>query len=212
MGMSVAAYILLLTAVAVGRLAELGRSRRNQRRLAARGVAKVPEPYFHWMVVLHIGVLVAAGLEVVILRRPLLPALALAMGLLFIFANVLRWWVIATLAEHWNVQVMDSAALGIVTSGPYRWIRHPNYVAVGVELLALPLIHTAWLTAIVAGLANAWVIRRRLAVEEQILLADPTYRAMMGPKPRFLPRFFARSQTAGASELPLAESKRTRML
>ncbi len=212
MDMSVAAYILLLAAVAVGRLTELSLSRRNQRRLVARGVAKVPEPHFHWMVVMHIGVLVAAGLEVVVLRRPLIPALALIMGLLFVCANVLRWWVIATLAEHWNVQVMASSALGIVTSGPYRWIRHPNYVAVTVELLALPLIHTAWLTAIVAGLANAWVISQRLVVEEPILLADPSYRVAMGSKPRFLPRFFTRSRNTGASELPLPESKRSRAL
>ncbi len=210
--MSVAAYLLLLVAVALGRLAELGVSRRNQRRLAAQGVVKVPEPHFPWMVVLHAGVLVAAGSEVVLLHRPLLPALALAMGLLFVLANALRWWVITTLAGHWNVQVMASTQLGVVISGPYRWIRHPNYVAVTLELIALPLVHTAWLTAIIGSVANAWLLRRRLAVEEAVLLADPTYRATMGSKPRFLPRVFPRSRTAGASELPMAASKRTRGL
>jgi methyltransferase len=210
--MSAAAYILLLVAVGLGRLAELGVSRRNQRRLAAQGVAKVPEPHFPWMVALHIGVLLAAGSEVVFLHRPLIPALALAMGLLFVLANALRWWVIATLAGHWNVQVMDSAGLGVVTRGPYRWIRHPNYLAVITELFALPLIHTAWLTAIVGSLANAWVLRRRLAVEEAVLLAGPAYRATMGHKPRFFPRFSSRSRTACASELPMTASKRTRVL
>ncbi len=188
MGLSQAAYFALLLAVGLGRLVEMRLSARNRRRLAAQGAVTVPEPHFRWMVLLHAGVLVSAALEVLLLGRPLIFALALPMGVLFVLANALRWWVIASLAEHWNAQVMDSTRLGIVTRGPYRWIRHPNYVAVFVELMALPLIHTAWLTAVWASASNLWVLRRRLAVEERILLADPTYRATMAMKPRFLPR------------------------
>ncbi len=191
MGVSQAAYFALLFAVGLGRLVEIQLSARNQRRLAAQGAAKVREPHFPWMVLLHAGVLISAALEVLLLRRPLIPALALPMGVLFLLANALRWWVIASLAEHWNVQVMNSTQLGIVARGPYRWIRHPNYVAVFVELIALPLIHTAWLTAVWASAFHLWVLHRRLEVEERILLADPTYRATMATKPRFLPRFFS---------------------
>jgi len=190
MGMSRVAYIVLLSAVGLGRLIEIRISRRNQRRLAARGAAKVPERHFRWMVLLHLGVLVSAGLEVVVLQRPFIPDLALAMGLLFVLANLLRWWVMATLSEHWNVQVMDSARLGVIARGPYRWIRHPNYVAVFAELIALPLIYSAWLTALWGGIAHTWVLSRRLAVEEKVLLADPAYVATMASKPRFLPKLF----------------------
>jgi len=190
MGVSRTAYLALLLAVGLGRLMEMRLSARNRGRLAAQGAMKVHEPHFRWMVLLHAGVLISAALEVLLLRRPLIAALALPMGVLFVLANAVRWWVIAALAEHWNVQVMDSTRLGIVTRGPYRWIRHPNYVAVFVELMALPLIHTAWLTAVWASAVNLWVLRRRLEVEERILLADPTYQATMARKPRFLPRFF----------------------
>ena len=193
MGVSAAAYLALLAAVGAGRLVEMRISSRHQRRLAAQGVAKVSEKHFRWMVLLHIGILVSAGLEVVMLRRPLIPALALATGALFVLSNALRWWVIATLAEHWNIQVMASTRLGVVTRGPYRWVRHPNYVAVFVELLTLPLIHTAWLTALWGSAAHLWMLRRRIAVEEAVLLADPAYRSAMGLKPRFLPRLFLRS-------------------
>jgi methyltransferase len=110
------------------------------------------------------------------------------MGILWLLANTLRWWVIRTMGTHWNVRVMDSTPLGVVTSGPFRWIRHPNYLAVFVELLALPLLHTAWLTALVGGLAHVWVLRQRIAIEERMLLAEATYRALMGSKPRFVPR------------------------
>jgi methyltransferase len=181
-------YTLFLIAVGLGRLVEMGISRRHQRALAARGAAKVAEPHFRLMVLLHGGVLVGAALEVWLLARPFISGLAIPMLALFVLSNILRWWVIRTMAEHWNVQVVDSLELGVVTRGPFRWIRHPNYLAVFVELLAVPLIHTAWLTALLGGLAHIEVLRRRIAVEEAVLLANPVYRAAMGSKPRFIPR------------------------
>ena len=127
------AYLALLALVGMGRLAELRISRRNQRQLEKQGVHKVAEPHFRLMVILHGGILIAAAAEVLILRRPFIPALAISMGVLFVLANLLRWWVIRALAGHWNVEVMASSRVGVVRSGPYRWIRHPNYVAVVVE-------------------------------------------------------------------------------
>jgi methyltransferase len=190
MGLSVVAYLALLAAVGVLRLVEIGISKRNQRWLASQGVAKIAEPRFRWMVVFHGGILVAAGLEVVLLQRPFLPALALAMGVVFLLANAVRWWVIGTLARHWNVGVMASVELGVVTSGPYRWVRHPNYLAVFLELLALPLIHTAWLAALLGSAFHVAILRNRLRVEDATLLANPAYREAMGSKPRFLPKLF----------------------
>ncbi len=183
-------YLALLALVGIGRIVELSISRRNQRSLAKRGIQKIREPHFRWMVLLHGGVLAAAACEVVLLRRPLIPALAISMGALFALANILRWWVIGTLAEHWNVEVMASSSVGVVTGGPYRWVRHPNYVAVVAELFALPMRHTAWLTALAGGGANLEIVRRRITVEDRILMSDPAYRASMGAKPRFFPKLF----------------------
>lgn len=185
-----AAYLALLALVAIGRLIELGISRRNQKQMQAQGVRKIHEPHFPWMVALHSATLAGAALEVLLLRRPLIPALAISMGVIFVLANLLRWWVIRTLAGHWNVQVMASAKTGVVSSGPYRWIRHPNYDAVIAELFALPMIHTAWITALLGTIAHLEILRRRLRVEDAVLLADPVYRERMGGKPRFLPRLF----------------------
>jgi len=184
------AYLVLLAVVAAGRLIELQISRRNQRALHARGVEKIPEPHFRWMVVVHTAVLAGAALEVTLLHRPLLPALAISMVTLFVLANLLRWWVIRTLAVHWNVEVMASPRVGVVTSGPYRWVRHPNYVAVVVEMFALPMMHTAWITALLGSSANLEILRRRIRVEDGVLMTDPAYRCGMGAKPRFLPKLF----------------------
>jgi methyltransferase len=183
------AYLALLALVGLGRLLELRISRRNQGNLEKQGVRKIPEPHFRWMVFTHAAVLACSAAEVLLLHRPLIPSLAISMTALFIFANMLRWWVIRTLAGHWNVEVMASSRVGVVTSGPYRWIRHPNYVAVVIELFSLPMIHTAWITALAGTLTDLEILRRRLRVEEGVLLADPVYRAAMGDKPRFLPRF-----------------------
>jgi len=190
MELSRALYVGLIGVVALLRFVELGISKRHQRELVARGAKKAEDPQFPAMVVLHTCVLAGAAAEVVLLERPLIPVLAGVMGALFLGANALRWWVIRTLGAHWNVQVMDSARLGVVASGPYRWVRHPNYSAVFVEMVSLPLIHTAWITALTGTLAHVWVLRGRIAAEEKVLLAEPAYRAAMGAKPRFIPFLF----------------------
>jgi methyltransferase len=194
---SALAYLVLCAAVGAVRLVELRISRRRQRALAARGARSARDPVFPAMVALHTGVLVASALEVVTLHRPFLPAVGLPALALLALSTGLRWWVIATLGAHWNVRVVDSLSLGVVATGPYRYVRHPNYVAVFVELLALPLVHTAWLTAIVGTALHALVLGRRIAAEEAVLDADAAYRATMAGKPRFLPRL-ARARPGAA--------------
>jgi methyltransferase len=109
---------------------------------------------------------------------------------IFLAANGVRWWVIRSLGDHWNVQVIDSTGMGIVSTGPFRYVRHPNYAAVFVEMLVLPLIHCAWITAIAGSLAHILVLSERLATEERVLFADARYREVMSGKPRFLPGLF----------------------
>jgi methyltransferase len=195
MDVSVAAFLALLIAVALLRGVELMISRRHQRRLETLGVSRATEPQFQWMVLLHAAVLVGAALEVLLLDRPVIPVLAIAMGTLVALANALRWWVIYTLGTHWNVQVMDSVSLGVITTGPFRLVRHPNYVAVFIEMAALPLVHTAWITALVGSAGHVWVLSRRLAVEEAVLLRNEDYLATMAHRPRFVPRLFGRHAT-----------------
>ncbi len=183
-------FLILLAGVGLERIVELRVSRRHQRDLASRGARKQGDPRYRWMVALHAGVLIGAAAEVILLHRPYIPLLAFCTLLLFALATLLRWWVIRTLGIHWNTEVVDSASLGVITDGPFRWIRHPNYLGVFVELITLPLIHTAWITAGLATAGNALVLRNRLRIEESLLDAVPAYRAAMSGKPRFFPRIF----------------------
>ena len=184
---TVQAYLAVVAAVALLRLAELVISFRHRRALIASGATPIKEPHFKWMAALHTAILAGAALEVVTLHRPFVPALAAPALLLLVAATWTRWWVIQTLGRHWNVGVVDSTGQGVVDEGPYRWVRHPNYVAVFVELLALPLVHSAWITAVLGSIAHLFVLRTRIAAEDRVLLANPDYAARMGTKPRFFP-------------------------
>ena len=190
MELSVILYLVLLLGVAALRLVELRISRLHQQQMTARGARKIVDPKFRWMVLVHSAVLLGAACEVVFLKRPLIPWLGAMMFLLFLAANAVRWWVIRTMGQHWNVQVVDSTQLGVVTAGPFRYVRHPNYAAVFMEMLALPLVHTAWITALAGTLAHAVVLAQRLSAEERVLWANSDYRAAMTGKPRFLPGMF----------------------
>jgi len=190
MAITVIAFLGLLLAVGALRIVELQISKRHQKQIVADGGSKVTDPKFLWMILLHTLVLIGAAVEVVFLHRPFIPWLAAISFVLFIVANVIRWWVIRTLGAHWNVQVMDSTKLGVITTGPFAYVRHQNYAAVFLEMFFLPLIHTAWITAIAGSLAHAIVLSQRLATEEKVLFSDPQYRAAMSSKPRFVPGLF----------------------
>ena len=180
-------FLLLVAAVGACRLIELRLSKRHQRALAERGAPVLAEAVFPAMVALHTGILVAAVIEVLALARPAAAAVAIPALFGVGLANALRVWVIATLGVHWNVRVVPSMPLGVVTSGPYRFVRHPNYVAVFVELVALPLVHGAYLTAIAGAALHVVVLQRRIRLEEATLMADAGYRAAFAHKPRFVP-------------------------
>ena len=165
-------YTALVGLVVVERLIELAVSMRHCRSLARQGAVEVGAGHYPWMVVVHTGFLISCLAEVWLLDRPWIAVLGLPMIGLLLLSIALRWWVVATLGERWTTRVMVLPSAPLVTRGPFRWIRHPNYVAVVAELAALPLVHTAWLTATVFGLANALILRTRIRVEDRALRPD----------------------------------------
>ena len=126
----------------------------------SRGGVEFGRAHYPAMVALHTGLLAGAVAEVWLLDRPFVPALGWLMLALVVASQALRWWCIATLGQQWNTRVIVVPGLALVSRGPYRWLRHPNYVAVAVEGLALPLVHSAWLTAAVFTVLNAALLHR----------------------------------------------------
>jgi methyltransferase len=162
-------YVLLIIAVAVERVAELVVSTRNFNWSRARGGVEFGARHYPAMVALHGGLLVGCLLEPIALHRPFLPALGWPMLVVVLAAQGLRWWCITTLGRQWNTRVVVVPDAPRVTSGPYRFFSHPNYVAVVAEGVALPLVHTAWITALVFAMLNAALLRTRIKVENAAL-------------------------------------------
>ncbi len=167
-------YVVLIVAVGLERVAELVVSKRNLAWAMARGGREYGFGHYPFMVVLHTGLLLACLIEAA--RRPFIPALGWSMLAVVVLAQALRWWCIAVLGPRWNTRVIVVPGLPLVTRGPYRWLRHPNYVAVVLEGIALPLVHTAWITALTFTVINAGLLTVRIRTENAALahaLSEP---------------------------------------
>jgi methyltransferase len=162
-------YLLLIGAVAVERLAEVVVAARHRAVSKERGGVEFGAGHYPAMVTLHTALLAGCLLEPVLLHRPFIPALGWPMLLIAVAAQALRWWCITTLGYQWNTRVIVIPGAERVTGGPYRFLPHPNYVAVIAEGIALPLVHTAWITALVFTILNAVLLRTRIHVENDAL-------------------------------------------
>ncbi|RZS80201.1 alkylresorcinol O-methyltransferase [Motilibacter rhizosphaerae] len=162
-------YVVLVLAVALERLAELVVATRNARWSLSQGGRESGQGHWPFMVTLHTGLLAACLLEAGLLHRSFVPALGWTCLALVVLAQALRWWCIRTLGRQWNTRVIVVPGLARVSGGPYRWLAHPNYVAVVVEGLALPLVRSAWITAAAFTLLNLPLLAVRLRAEERAL-------------------------------------------
>jgi methyltransferase len=166
-------YFALLVLIGFERVAELVVSQRNAARSLDSGGQESGQGHFPPMVALHTALLAGCWIEPIALHRSFLPALAWPMLVLVVAANALRWWCIATLGPRWSARVIVVPVLPLISSGPYRWFRHPNYAAVIVEGAALPLAGSAWITAAVFTALNAALLTVRVRCESRALAAVP---------------------------------------
>ncbi len=166
-------YTVLVFLVGVERLAELVTARRNAAWSRSRSGVEYGAGHYPVMVALHTGLLAACLAECWLGHRPFLPALGWPMLVLALAAQGLRWWCISTLGPRWNTRVIVVPGLPRITGGPYRWLSHPNYLAVIVEGFALPLVHTDWITAIGFTLLNLPLLATRVRCENTALATLP---------------------------------------
>ncbi len=181
------AYTLFIVALAIERGFELWLSRRNATWAKRQGAVEYGAEHLGWMKLLHTGFFVACIAEVWLLSRAFdlrLAAVCLSVALL---AQALRYWAIASLGRRWNVAVIVLPGVPAVASGPYRWLRHPNYVAVVAEGVAVPLMHSAFITAGVFSCLNAVLLTVRIRCEERALRDHCDYSGRLGARARFWP-------------------------
>jgi methyltransferase len=169
--MSRVLFTALVALVGIERLAELVVSARHTAWARSRGGVEFGRRHYPPMAALHSALLAGAVAETWLADRPFLPLLGWPMLAVVVLAQALRWWCIRTLGPQWNTRVIVVPGLSRVRRGPYRVLAHPNYVAVAAEGLALPLVHTAWVTALVFTALNTWLLTVRIKVENGALAA-----------------------------------------
>jgi methyltransferase len=184
-------FWLLFTYGAIERVAELSYSRRNQIRMNQQGFTKGETRIgMLAMASLHAAWFLAMVIEVHYFPTSLSTSIRACSACLFIAAQGLRFWTLGTLGRFWNISIMTRSTISgsFVSNGPYRFVRHPNYLAVIVEFATLPMIGGAYRSALIFSLANAFILRRRISLEERQLFKIPGYRERMGTTPRLIPR------------------------
>ena len=181
-------FLLLVLLLGVQRLAELRLSARHERRILTLGGREHAPGQFKVMRWMHTAWFLAMIAEVFGLQRLFHPTQALAASLGFLAGQGLRYAAIRTLGERWTVRVMTLPGAKPVSRGVYRYIRHPNYLGVMLEIVAVPLLHNAYLTAIFFSIANALLLAWRIRTEETALKEQNNYEQVFPSRPRFLPR------------------------
>jgi methyltransferase len=181
-------YVGFLALLGVERGVELALSRAHRREALAAGGFEVGEHHYRWMAIMHVAFFGACAAEVLVLERPFPGWLGYVALALVVLAQTLRYSAVRALGKRWNVRIVVWPGAKPVTSGPYRFVRHPNYVAVAVEIACIPLVHGAWLTASVFSMLDAAILAVRIREEEQAL--GPAYAVAFRGRPRMVPRFF----------------------
>ncbi|WP_096154326.1 MULTISPECIES: isoprenylcysteine carboxyl methyltransferase family protein [Bacillus] len=178
-------FTLFLSFVITQRLAELIIAKRNESWMLQNGAKEYFPNHYKFIVLLHIGFLISFISEGIIFNKevsPIWPGLLILFG----FTQLLRVWAITSLGKFWNTKIIILPNANIVKKGPYKFIRHPNYLIVGLEILLIPLLFQAYFTAIVFTILNAVILSIRIPLEEKALIEGTAdYNKYMEYKNRF---------------------------
>ena len=162
------AFWLFLLFVILQRLTELLIAKRNERILKAQGGIEFDKNGYRVIVIMHVAFFVSLICEKVFLSR-MLNSYWIIFAALFGVAQFLRYWAIKSLGVYWNTKILVLPNHKLVIAGPYKFLRHPNYIAVVIEFAVIPLIFSCYLTAFVFSLINLILLRRRIKIEESAI-------------------------------------------
>ena len=180
-------FVGIVAAVIVQRLFEVRLSDRNKAEILQRGGQEHGDNLLGAVKVLQVSWWITMNAEVWYFDRPFIPALAALALTATIAGQVLRYLSMQALGWRWTLPIMTVPGMPVVESGLYLYLKHPNWLGVILEITFLPLIHSAYLTAITFSLVNAWLMSRRIQTEEQALTKNTNYAAAFADKSRFIP-------------------------
>ncbi|MGH7889117.1 MAG: isoprenylcysteine carboxyl methyltransferase family protein [Thermodesulfobacteriota bacterium] len=162
------AFSIFLLFVILQRIVELSIAKRNERIVRSKGAVEFDKNGYKFIVVMHFAFFISLILEKVFLERSS-NSLWVFFVILFVLAQLLRYWAISSLGVYWNTRVLVVPNSKLVSSGPYKYLRHPNYVSVMTEIAVIPLIFSCYITAALFSGINLILLRRRVKIEEEAL-------------------------------------------
>lgn len=182
-------FLIFISFVFIQRFIELGLARRNAIWMKERGGVEFGAAHYPLVVLIHVLFLVSLTVEVIVFKPAPPLFLVLFYLTIFILAQIGRWWIIRSLGRWWNTRIFVLPRARVIRRGPYRWLRHPNYVVVMLEFISAPLIFGALFTAVFFSVLNFIVLRCiRIPVEERALSAMTNYEEEMEKITRLVPR------------------------
>lgn len=178
----------IVALMAIQRLFELRTSIKNERWILSQGGHEVGHSHYKWMVALHSSWMVAMIAEVYFLSCPFILPLALLSLFGAVAGQILRYVAITTLGKRWTTKIFILPQKEAVSSGIFKYLKHPNYLGVILEVFFVPLIHTAFLTSAIYSALNGLLLKKRIHLEEQALSQSNNYGDLMKNKSRFMPQ------------------------
>ncbi|WP_102346508.1 isoprenylcysteine carboxyl methyltransferase family protein [Bacillus sp. Marseille-P3661] len=179
-------FLILITLLILQRLVELGIAKRNEKWMKSKGAIEVGQEHYKYIVSVHILFFISLLFEVSYFGKSFSPLWGVFFSF-FVVAQLLRAWSLQSLGRFWNTKIIILPNVNIISKGPYKYIRHPNYLVVVIELLVVPLIFNAFWTALIFSVLNLIVLSIRIPMEEQALMEETNYKSVFFHRSRFTP-------------------------
>ncbi|MHC0035738.1 isoprenylcysteine carboxyl methyltransferase family protein [Pseudoneobacillus sp. C159] len=180
-------FFLFLIIMILQRISELILAKHNERWMKKQGGREFGENHYRIIVMIHSLFFIIYFIEVVILNKKISPIWPYLLAV-FLLTQAGRVWALVSLGKYWNTKIIVVPGANVVVKGPYKYLKHPNYVIVMIEFLIIPLLFQAYFTAIIFSLLNLWVLSIRIPEEEKALNTLTTYQDSLGQLHRFVPK------------------------
>lgn len=179
-------FMIFILLVILQRLVEVGIARRNEKWMKINGAIEIGKEHYKYIVAIHVLYFVSLIIEVTYFQKEMSSIWPVFL-LFFTVAQALRVWSLLSLGRFWNTKIIILPNVSIISKGPYKFIRHPNYLVVVIEILVIPLIFNAFWTAIVFSILNIVVLSIRISAEESALMRETNYKSIFYRRSRFVP-------------------------
>jgi methyltransferase len=159
---------VLFVIIMLQRLVELVIARSNEKWMKDRGAIEKEVDHYKWFIILHTLFFISILVETLLNDNKTLP-LNYTLLTIFILTQLVRIWCISSLGRYWNTRIIILPGVHLVSKGPYKYVKHPNYIIVGIELFVIPLLFGAIITAVIFPLLHILLLTVRIPAEEHAL-------------------------------------------